>query len=381
MSSGRRIPAAVAVLVLLLAAGVTVALHRRHDATPGALEAALPQLISFVERTRGLRFVTRPKVELLSDDRFEQLLEEDDDPTAAAAQRADDEAYAGLLRALGLLEGPVDLQSVADDEASDVVGFYDSQTKIVYARADHPIAYLKDVVVHELTHALDDQHFGIDKETADDDAASAYDALIEGSAMVVENRWYDSRPVSEQDTIDAEDSGGTPAEGASGTAQADASDVYGALADFPYEIGPDFVQALLDDGGRARLDAAFADPPTTTEQVTHPDRYLAHEGARPVPEPAADGAVADHGVLGELVLGLVLDSAVSHDAALEAAAGWGGDRYVTWTAGAQTCVRWNIVMDTDRDTDQLLAALRSWTVSHRQATVTGTTPVVLTNCA
>jgi len=381
MSGGRRIVAVVAVLALVLVADVAVALRRRHEPTSAPLTAVLPQLISFVERTRGLQFRARPKVELLSDDRFDRLLQENDDPTAAAAQRADDEAYAGLLRALGLVEGPVDLQAVADSQVQDVVGFYDSQTKILYARGGPPIAYVKDVVVHELTHALDDQHFGIDKETADDDAASAYDALIEGSAMVVENHWYDSRPAPEQDTIDEEDSSGAPAEGASGQAQAGPPDVYGAISDFPYEIGPDFVQALLDDGGRARLDHAFADPPATTEQVMHPDRYLAHEGARPVAEPAADGTVADDGVLGELGLGLVLDSAVRHDAAVVAAAGWGGDRYVTWTVGSQTCVRWNIVMDTDRDTTELLAALRPWTAAHAQATVTGTNPVVLTNCA
>ena len=100
-----------------------------------------------------------------------------------------------------------------------------------------------------------------------------------------------------------------------------------------------------------------------------------------VAAPAADGPVTDEGSLGELMLELVGAESVDHDRAAAAAAGWGGDHYVTWAEGGRTCVRWNVVMDTDRDTDELLLVLRSWAEDHAGATVGGTNPVILTNCA
>lgn len=367
-------------LAVAAAAGVKVVRDRDHAISYATLERDLPMLIAFVERTRGLRFVTRPKVELLGDHQFDRVYN-GGDQGSSPEQRADDAAYAGLLRALGLVQGDVDFDSVDQEETQDIVGFYDSDTKVLYVRGKRPIAYVEDVVVHELTHALDDQHFGIDHEPSDDDGASAYDALIEGSAMVVEDQWYDSRSRHDQDVIDAEDNGSSPTQGASGEARSGPPDVFGALDDFPYDAGPDFVRALLDSGGQARLDHAFAQPPSTTEQVLHPDRYLAGEGAMAVAAPAADGSVVDDGSLGELMLQLVVGESVDHDRAAAAAAGWGGDHYVTWTAGRRTCVRLNVVMDTDRDTDELVVALRSWTADHAGATVTGTDPVVVTNCA
>ena len=65
-----------------------------------------------------------------------------------------------------------------------------------------------------------------------------------------------------------------------------------------------------------------------------------------------------------------------------AAQGWGGDRYVVWSAGGRTCIRWNLVMDTPADTAELVSALRAFTARHRTARVESTEPVVvLTNCA
>jgi hypothetical protein len=370
-------------IALALVGDVGVIVARRKPAPartevarrpPDALQAVLPELEAFVARTRGLPFKSLPKVELLGDDRFEALLQEGDDTDSPEQQALHDEAFVGLLRALGLVEGNVDLDAVANEAVSDVVGFYDSQAKVLYARGVKPTAYVKDVLVHELTHALDDQHFGLDRDM-DDEASAAFEALVEGSATVVEERWYDSRPEAERDAIDRVDGVGAPPEDDS------SADVFTRLFEFPYAAGTRFVQALLDARGPAGVDAAFVQPPVDTEQIIHPDRFLAGEGARPVAEPAAEGRVVDHGVLGELGLLLVLDTAIDHPSALRAAAGWGGDRYVTWAGprGA-TCVRWDIVMDTARDTAEILAGLRAWAGTRPSATVRGTDPVVVTSC-
>lgn len=338
------------------------------------LQAVLPDLVAFVEQNRGLRFREPPDVRLLPDEEFEAMLlaggGEDIDVSGPAAE---DAAFVGLLRALGLVEGRVDLDDVASEAAANIVGFYDTETKALYARGAEPTPYVMDVLVHELTHALDDQHFDIDRADLEDDAAAAFDALVEGSAVVIEERWLLSRPRSERDEIETQDGTGGPAT---------ADSVFTALVAFPYAVGPRLVEALLGVGeGMARLDAAFREPPNSTEQVLHPDRFLRGEQPVPVEAPTADGAPVEEGVLGELGLLLVLDSQANRASAQRAATGWACDRYVTWARGRQTCVRWVIVMDTPADATELRSTLRPWLSANRNANVSGTDPLVLTNCA
>jgi hypothetical protein len=90
-------------------------------------------------------------------------------------------------------------------------------------------------------------------------------------------------------------------------------------------------------------------------------------------------------VLGEYGLDLVLlpatDSGrLSPAQVQEAARGWGGDTYVAWDRGAQTCVRDTIVMDTATDTNQLVSALRTFAAIRTGVTVAGTGPVTITSC-
>jgi len=335
------------------------------------LQAVLPELIAFVERTRGLRFLRPPDVQLLSDAAFERLLREKDPADPFSGDAPDDETYFGVLRALGLVDGPVDIDAVAAGEFESIVGVYDSRTEILYARGTEPTPFVRLVLVHELVHALDDQHFDLDRRYLDDEEAAAYTAMVEGDAVWVESRWYFSRSAQEQADIDAEVGSGDGTE----------RSIFYRLLGFPYIVGPDFVEAVRGAGGQRRLDEAFTAPPVTTEQVLHPERFLARERARTVADPAANGRIVDSGVLGEAFLRLVLETAVDEAVAVRAAEGWGGDSYVAWRSGSRTCVRFNVVMDTSQDTAELLSALRAWTAAHPGATVRGASPVTVTNCA
>jgi hypothetical protein len=123
-----------------------------------------------------------------------------------------------------------------------------------------------------------------------------------------------------------------------------------------------FVRQLLDDGGQARLDAAFANPPTTSEQVLEPTTYLRGEGALPVPAPQPDGALANKGVIGAFVLRELLASGgVSGRITDKAVEGWGGDSYVTWHDDQErSCIRATFVGDTPADTGEIADALEEW---------------------
>jgi hypothetical protein len=121
------------------------------------------------------------------------------------------------------------------------------------------------------------------------------------------------------------------------------------------------VQAILDAGDRPRLDAAFQSPPTTSEQVIDPSKFLSGEGAVPVPLPPADGTVLNKGALGQFMFEEILLGSLRTSDVDEAVTGWGGDMYVTWLdASGNTCLRDTFVGDTAQDTQQLADALNEW---------------------
>jgi hypothetical protein len=368
---------AAAIAVVLVADGLAlVAVRSRHDRLPPALAAALPELEAFVERARGLRFDQRVPIELLSPAEFESRLR---GPRTAQQSQilASQSAFAGLLRALGLVKGPVDLDAASRSQADGVVGFYESRTRRLYVRGKEVTPFLKEVLVHELTHALDDQRFGLNRGALaglQDESAPSFRALAEGDAVVVEQRYLASLPAGERRTADA---AGRAVTGPEPTVP----EVLVRLASYPYQAGARFVEQLVAAGGQGRLNQAFESPPTTSEQILHPDRFLSGDSAGTVTRPEPNGRVVDRGVLGEMGLRLVLGSAVDGATALRQATGWAADRYVTWADGPRTCLRWHIAMDSPADTTDVAAGLRTWATKNPGAKVEGTNPVVVTNCA
>ena len=63
--------------------------------------------------------------------------------------------------------------------------------------------------------------------------------------------------------------------------------------DFPYVFGPDFVEALADEGGTTRVDEAFRNPPLNTEQILFPAAFLRGDDQADVDDPGVpDGETA-----------------------------------------------------------------------------------------
>jgi hypothetical protein len=119
----------------------------------------------------------------------------------------------------------------------------------------------------------------------------------------------------------------------------------------PYVEGTLFVRALRREGGWARVDEAWDSPPTTTEQVLHPDKWRAHEAALRVPDPRGPSAapnlsLAEANTYGELGLRLAFAEWMGEGAASIAAAGWGGDRTALFTSGdGEAAFAWHITFD------------------------------------
>ncbi|MDP9387982.1 MAG: hypothetical protein M3Q48_08630, partial [Actinomycetota bacterium] len=335
----------------------------------GDVVSAVPALQAFVERERGLAFKAPVDVTALDDAAFEARLTESNEEDDKEVRDAE-----AVLEAMGLLDPEVDLLStVKRFSAGAVVGFYDTETDELVVRGSEATASVRSTLVHELTHAVEDQHFDLHRPDLGDEAFLGFQALAEGSAVRVEERY--------RGTLSSDERRQAARDEAVRAAQVPSNlpEVVQIAFAFPYSFGPRLVAALVRAGGQARLDAAYARPPASTEQVLEPERYLRGDEPRQVPVPRADAPAFDDGEIGQLFLVLMLDAELDDDEATAAADGWGGDRYVAWKDGARTCVRANFVMDTPRDTARLTDALARWAAERGpRASASGTS---VTTCA
>ncbi|MGH9223996.1 MAG: hypothetical protein ACRD2W_09510 [Acidimicrobiales bacterium] len=249
-----------------------------------------------------------------------------------------------------MIQGTVDVSAVAKSRDRAVGGFYDQFEDRLYIRIADPTPLNQRIVVHELTHALDDQHFDLDRDHQDAEGGRAWRALAGGSASAVERRFYESRSSAEEAQLDAEER--RYADRIGKVPRALAEDSY-----FAYDAGLSFVDALHAKGQNQAVDAAFRSPPETTEQILHVDRYEAREAAIVVAGTRADGQLIEGGTLGEAWFRLLLSGFVDDATAERAAAGWGGDHHVLWRDGTTICARAQLRMDTAEDAAHL-ASLR-----------------------
>jgi len=339
-----------------------------------SVDAFLPDAERFVEQHRGLRFIHPVDVTALAEAPFRKRLAE-----LPGSSPADLEKTTKELRALGLIEGKVDIGELEKALLGGAVaGFYDAKPHVLVVKGGTLTPWVREVLIHELTHALQDQAFNINRPQVDDapdEQGTAFHAVLEGDALRVEKAYHDAMSPTDQKSADEEGSGGgippnTPP----------------VLIDqltFPYLTGPPFIAAVFAKRGQAGLDAAVRNPPTTSNQIYHPERYLAGQGAVHVDPPPADGKIFDQGALGEEALRLILVQAVDRGRlspadADAAASTWAGDWASAWDSGSQACLRAQIV--TQGSATRLRSALNAYAGIRHGVTVTGNGPLTLTSC-
>ena len=264
---------------------------------------------------------------------------------AAEDKTAEDSAAEGFaLERWGMIPPGTDYKALLVDVLTEqVAGYYDPETKkltISRSAGDDP-AWAEMVLAHEIDHGLQDQSFDLhhfeDLPSTEGDAAAARHALVEGDgiAVMIEVMLARRRAKVEwanpQIATAIENSMSAPGAGSDGLDRAPLAIREAML--FPYRAGFGFIAALRRRQPWAAVDAAFARPPKSTEQILHPERYLADDPPVPievrVPAALPGFAIAHSTVWGELGFGLWLRSrGVDERTADQAAAGWGGDRVV-----------------------------------------------------
>jgi len=268
-----------------------------------ALFRSVDEILQFASQDTGLPIKHKVKRRLTKRDEVQSYIEKNmkEDKDAKRLERS-----SAVLKKFGLLPRNFDLPNfLVTMLREQVAGYYDVKTKTVNLLNWVDAEAQKPVLAHELTHALQDQSFGIEKwmkgsteETDDkrvdpspgdienDEESAARQAVIEGQAMVVLLD-YSLAPTGKTlldspQIVDALKQGmlvGT----ADSPAFRDAPIFLKEELTFPYRYGLDFTGALLQAGGKELAYAgAFKDPPKTTREIMEPQTYLAHEKLEPM---------------------------------------------------------------------------------------------------
>jgi hypothetical protein len=241
-----------------------------------------------------------------------------------------------LLITLGLLLPGSSLRALTLDlQAGQVVGYYspDKDELFVVSRSGGMGPLEEATYAHEFTHQLQDQAFKLDALGLDDidqsDRQLGVLGLVEGDASYVQSQWMFAN-------LDSQEMGEILAAALDPKALEALQNAPAYLRDtatFPYQDGLAFVTRLVTTGGFDAVNAAFADPPASTEQVLHPEKYVDREPPIEVTLPNIAGSLgsgwseAGQDTLGELLLRTWLrEGKVASTAARAAAVGWGGDR-------------------------------------------------------
>ncbi len=188
--------------------------------------------------------------------------------------------------------------------AEGVQGYYDTKQKALFLYDDIKGSYYKGTLIHEMVHALQDQHFGLarqDDARLDSDAALARAALIEGDAT------YTMIEVLQKEQPHVTKMLSTSLDKARNLRNA-----------FLYGVGAKYVQRLKQRGGWKAVNDLYRFPPTTTAAVLHPDERITTLNL------GAGEAVGEYGII--KLLGA---HPASQAQAVQAAAGWRGDRTIS----------------------------------------------------
>jgi hypothetical protein len=273
-----------------------------------------------------------------------------------------------LLIALGLLPTGSSVRELTlDFQSGQVAGYYSPERNelFVVSRSGGLGAAEKVTYAHEFTHQLQDQHGDLERLEMDandqSDRSLARLALVEGDAVSVQAAWM-------QSALSSKELGEllAVALGPSSMEALQRAPAYlRETALFPYNEGFAFASRLLATGGYETLNAAYEDPPDSTEQVLHPDAYLEREEpvAVSIPNDLAASlgpgwTEAGRDTLGELILRVWLrEGGLTAAEARTGAAGWGGDRLVLLRGpGGEVSVGLRTAWDSPADATEFASA-------------------------
>ena len=325
---------------------ISSVLHAQRAAVPVPLPApveeqsaeflkATDEVLAEMSKLLSLPILTPLKKSLRSREEIQAYLlkkmKQDKDPGKRHADQITMEKF-GLLPKGYPLE-----QTLIKVLTEQVAGLYDPDSQEFFIADWNTPADERMIMSHELTHALQDQHFHIDKWTdaakPNDDAVLARGAVIEGSALaaMLDYTIRGQGSVRDLGAIDPTELMGDPN---SSPELAKAPKILQDELLFPYVVGMTFTQRVLKaSSGWPDFHRVFENPPVSTQQVMHPDLYLQGVAPPRITLPDTKGLISedwkklDENSMGEFGVLEVLKQFLDKDRAASLAAAWSADRY------------------------------------------------------
>ena len=271
-----------------------------------------------------------------------QMREDKDDAKRYADQKA--------LEAMGLIPKgyPLDQKMLAL-LTEQIAGLYDPKKGEFFIADWTEPAEQRMIMAHELTHALQDQYFHVqkweDEVKANDDAQLARESVLEGSATIAMIDYLLRNTGKSSLDIGDFDPGLVLGDMNDSPELADSPTIIQDELIFPYIPGAEFVQrALKQWNGWPNMHRLFENPPASTQQILHPDLYFRGVAPAHVDLAAVTNVVPrvwkklDENVLGEFGVNEVLKQFLGKDRSDQLASSWSGDRYAIYQreSGMQT---------------------------------------------
>jgi hypothetical protein len=337
-----------------------VATPTDDDGAPDETPPEIAEVEAQVEQVRELGFLEPVVVQPVTPDEIAAKLEEAFDETYP---RTFYDRRTVAWQTAGVIPRDVTIrEALLAFQTGQVIGFYNPvDGELVFVAGGDLDLFERVTLAHELTHAIDDQHFDLSRidrpaETCRDEAFQAALGAVEGSAQFFSTRLLFEFPPEDGDFSGLGGGGAMP------------DGVPPFMVDqalWPYTAGQSFVTDLEAGGGVAAIDDALRRFPTTTEQVLHPERYPGDSPSRVDVPDLGDELGPGWGDLdvmqvGESWLDAMLSLRMEGATAEAAAAGWDGGVYRAFTDGEDALVVFDTAWDTQGDADAFAQAMRDW---------------------
>ncbi|MEF8882798.1 MAG: Hvo_1808 family surface protein [Halapricum sp.] len=244
----------------------TISVTPEDGLNDSELELVVARGMARVEKIRGIEFEETPPVEVIS---REQFREENSGRYANVTedQRLAENVYYEALLMVNESRDAVAVQK--SNSAGGIGGYYDpgnGEIKIVSENTETP--QMDEITLsQELFHALQDQHFNLSSyDYSTRETHNANDGVVEGDGNYVDHLYNERCQDQWEGTCLMPDDGGAPS---------DFEPHFGLyqIRLQPYSDGPAFVRQIRDEGGWEAVNEIYENPPESTEQTIHPDKY------------------------------------------------------------------------------------------------------------
>ena len=330
-------------------------------AVEGPTPPAIAEIEREVEEVRGLEFIEPVSVDPITQ---EEMVAELGDSFDESFPQDQYERRSVAWQTIGVIPSGTSIrEELQEFQEGQVFGFYVPSTgQLVFIGAEEPSPLSHVILAHELTHAIDDQHFGLRRldglaEGCSDEAFEAAVGAVEGNAQLFSFDVAARYLTLEERLAVVEEAGAQPLP--------DVPEFIMRLEVWPYEAGFSFMSQLRSEGGVSAVNEALTNFPLSTEQILHPERY---PNDLPTPLDVPDMAPGlgegwedlDVMDVGESWLSIMLDLRLDGHVAENAAAGWDGGIYRAWRNGDHVALVLSTVWDTPGDAQAFGDAMRDW---------------------